>query len=131
MEDEAQVTEGAEDTPKKAPPNVKGLIALVAGLAGLTIWITADKGSSGGEPSWEELRWDAERVCKEDFIARRLKAPATAEYDLTTTGGPTTYTVSGTVDAENSFGAMLRSEVTCVVADEGDRWRLVSIDGLD
>lgn len=79
----------------------------------------------------EATAWDAERVCKEDFIAKRLKAPASAKYDLDVSGGPTRFTVSGTVDAENSFGAMLRSNVTCIVEDAGDRWRLVSVSGLD
>lgn len=84
------------------------------------------------EPSDEANAFDAERVCKDEFIPKRLKAPASAEYNLDVTGGPTTYTVSGTVDSQNSFGAMIRNDVTCIVevADE-ERWRLVSVTGLD
>ena len=79
------------------------------------------------EPDEDALRWDAEKVCKDEFIAKRLKAPSTADYDLDVTGGPKRFTVSGTVDAENSFGAKLRNDVTCIVEDEGDRWRLISV----
>lgn len=79
----------------------------------------------------EDAQYDAERVCKEQFIAKRLKAPSTADYDLTVSGGPDTYVVSGTVDSENSFGAKLRSNVTCEVTIVGDQWRLDSLTGLN
>ena len=42
------------------------------------------------------------------------------------------YVVRGYVDAENSFGAMIRSNFTCEICDEGDdRWPLVSLTGLN
>ena len=76
-------------------------------------------GCGESEPSAEDIRRDAVRVCEEEFIPPRLKAPATAEYDLTASGGPVTYTVSGTVDSENSFGAKIRSTWTCTVGSDG------------
>lgn len=74
---------------------------------------------------------DAKRVCQ-DFVKKRLKAPSTAEFvDLEVSESAGDYTVAGNVDAQNSFGAQLRSAFTCVVHDDGDEWRLVSIDGLN
>lgn len=73
---------------------------------------------------------DATRVC-EDFVKERLKAPATADFsDLDVTSDAGEYTVTGDVDAQNSFGAKLRSHFTCVVRDSGDQWTLVSVTGL-
>lgn len=67
------------------------------------------------------------------FIKRQLKAPATADFPAC--DGPDTYVahlagdnwkVSSFVDAENSFGAMLRSDYTTVMRYEPstDRWTL-------
>ncbi len=44
--------------------------------------------------------------------------------------GAGTFTVTGNVDAQNSFGAMLRMRFTCVVRDAGAERRLVSLTGL-
>lgn len=73
--------------------------------------------------------YSAEYYCKE-FVKDRLKAPSTADFAVSHTGVGPQYHVSGTVDAENSFGAKIRSDFTCVVRDEGDSWRLVSLTGL-
>lgn len=67
------------------------------------------------------------------FIKRQLKAPATADFPAC--DGPDTYIaplagdnwkVSSYVDAQNSFGAMLRSDYTTVMHYEPstDRWTL-------
>jgi len=74
--------------------------------------------------------FDAQVVCR-DFVRDRLKAPSTADFsDVDHTGSAPTFTVTGNVDAENSFGAMLRMRFTCVVEDAGDQWRLKSLTGL-
>ena len=72
----------------------------------------------------------AYRTCR-DAIRSQLRAPSTAEfpgaaissarYDL-----GDTVRVSSHVDAQNTFGAMLRTPWTCVVVYDGaDRYRLV------
>lgn len=79
-------------------------------------------------------KYGAQDVC-EQFVEKRLKAPASAEYENTTTseaGGQ--WTVEGDVDAENSFGAQIRNHYVCVVEPtdaEGTNWTLVdiSLDG--
>jgi hypothetical protein len=115
----SETGEGAQA--KKAAPWIVVAVLLVGTLAFAVL------GGGGDKPSEGEKKSDVERVCKDQFIADRLKAPSTAEYDLTVTGGPITYTANGTVDSENGFGAMLRSDVTCVVRDDGDKWVLESV----
>lgn len=67
----------------------------------------------------------------EDAISERLKAPSTAEFDSSATGSGT-WTVTGTVDAENSFGAMIRSRYECsVIIDSEDGSARVRIDSFE
>jgi uncharacterized protein YceK len=75
----------------------------------------------------------AAQVMCEKFVKQQLKAPATAEFD----SGPgvqsgKAWVVEGTVDSENSFGAMLRNDFRCKVKYLGnDEWRLQNLAGLD
>jgi hypothetical protein len=74
----------------------------------LTISSAVGGGSSSSGDSVE-----AQIAC-EERVKQELKSPSTAEFDDTVTGsGP--YTVNGTVDSENSFGASLRSNFQCSV----------------
>jgi hypothetical protein len=64
----------------------------------------------------------------EDFVKRMLKAPATAEFgdEVATHLGSEKYRVSGYVDAQNAFGAKLRSTWTCTVQNtDGDNWKRI------
>lgn len=74
-------------------------------------------------------------VC-EKFAKQQLKAPSTASFDYGDVGqryvarqqSDGTFQVKGWVDAENSFGAHLRSAYSCVVRHDGaDQWQLVSL----
>lgn len=65
----------------------------------------------------------------ESRIESLLKAPSTAEFDSQATGSGT-WTVTGTVVAENSFGAMVRSSYQCTVVIDGDR-AFTSVDFLE
>lgn len=82
-------------------------------------------------PAPEDVAADAKRACTEQFIPTRLKAPATAKFtdveissDTSSVGE--TYTVTGSVDSQNGFGALIRSKFTCIVHANGDRWVLNS-----
>jgi hypothetical protein len=66
----------------------------------------------------------------ENFIKDQLKAPSTAEFSphgetrVAYNEADDTYTVRGWVDAQNSFGAKLRSKYICTVRNTvGDRWQ--------
>jgi hypothetical protein len=100
---------------------------IVAGIAAVVVGciIGATKPSSRATDGY-----DAQVACK-DFVRDRLKAPSTADFtSVSHTGSAPTWTVTGTVDADNSFGAKLRMTFTCVVRDDGDTWRLQSMTGL-
>jgi len=71
-------------------------------------------------------------ICQE-FVKDRLKAPATATFPYVhppettiTTLGSGAYRVSSYVDAQNGFGAKIRTSYTCEVQkiQAGDRWKL-------
>lgn len=73
-------------------------------------------------------------ICR-TFVKRQLKSPSTAGFSSErATNDGATWTVTGSVDAENSFGAKLRTAYVCTVrpADAtGDNWTLESLTGLD
>jgi hypothetical protein len=64
-------------------------------------------------------------ACQERALDR-LVSPATAVFSApSVTGGPRSFEVRVSVDSENRAGAMLRSDVRCVVDDQGGgRWRV-------
>jgi len=89
------------------------VIGVIVGLVG---------GGGDDEPS-EPTAFEAELQCQE-WVRAKLKAPSTAKFSETSSrGGPVSWTVQGYVDAENSFGAMLRSSWTCSIRIDGDMWR--------
>jgi len=101
-----------------------GAVALLAALAGC-----GDTSSVEKEVDAKLERDDATRACK-DFVKDRLKSPASAEFDATAKGEAGVYVVTGTVDSENSFGAMMRNEFSCKVKLDGDTWRLRKLTGI-
>lgn len=50
----------------------------------------------------------------EGAVAQNLKSPASADFNSSASGGGP-WVVQGTVDSENSFGALLRSSFECSV----------------
>jgi hypothetical protein len=97
-----------------------GVIVLVLGV----IWLV----TSGWEDDHNrDNAYVATSQC-EGAIKERLKAPSTAEFNSTATGGGP-WTVVGTVDAENSFGAKLRSSYQCTVTIDAESAR-VRVDSL-
>lgn len=53
-------------------------------------------------------------------IDRLIKAPATASYSSSASTSSGDWTVTGTVDSENSFGASIRSNFQCTVTVHED-----------
>lgn len=78
---------------------------------------------------------DAQTMC-EEFVKDRLKSPGTAEFSGETAepdpADERTYTVTGAVDSQNTFGGVVRNNFTCTVRlrDDGDTWDLKSLTGL-
>lgn len=113
-----------------AKPSSAGGIAAGGILAVLLVIVVAScVNSETDEPAGGD-EVGAQVVC-EDFVTDRLKSPATAEF-TDAVAVPTTnadeFEVTGNVDSENGFGAMLRSSYTCTVVNTGgDNWRLVDL----
>lgn len=99
-----------------------GCLGVLALFLAFVVWAYAtDDGSSDGDsPELQQI--GAENAC-EDWVRDQLKAPATAKFSGTTSTGSGPWTVTGSVDAENSFGANLRNTWTCEVRLDGDTFR--------
>lgn len=105
----------------------QGLLIIVlvfGGIIGVAAWF--GESSSQQEQAKKPAAEQTERArryqaydCAKNRITDLLKAPSTAEYqsysDADIQGTGTSYTVRSFVDAQNSFGAMLRTEFTCSV----------------
>lgn len=119
--------------PAKKKPNVWGFWAVfgVVVLCCSGFMLKAFNGSDDDSSSPEVTGVSAELACQ-DFVKNRLKAPSTAKFSAVShTGSGSFYTVTGAVDAQNSFGAMLRLNFTCKVTSQGDKWVLTSLTGLN
>ncbi|MBM9432336.1 hypothetical protein [Flaviflexus equikiangi] len=68
--------------------------------------------------------YSAERACTTE-VSNRLKAPSTADIKVTSkTENSDGWSFGGTVDAENSFGANIRSNWICNATQENDSWNV-------
>jgi len=72
-------------------------------------------------------------LCKDEVTAA-LKAPSTAEFSSVSASRTATYswTVTGAVDAQNGFGAQIRSRFVCTMevreSDGFTKTNLVSLE---
>ena len=82
-------------------------------------------GSSPDKPSGPD-QIDAQATCQVS-IEDALKAPSTASFSdwSSVSTGSEGYEISGVVDAQNSFGAMLRSPFVCILKIENGEYRVI------
>lgn len=83
--------------------------------------------------AWAEKNRAAARVMCQNFVEERLRSPSTASYPWervpTQYLGEGRFRIDSHVDAQNSFGAEVRTEYTCTVEHAGsEKWSLVSLD---
>jgi hypothetical protein len=105
-------------------PRPEGHLSGFQVLAGLAfgvgaVWFMASSGSGGSddqESSVKPTPFMAFIQCQA-FVKNTLKAPATAQFpskpQSAIDAGNNTFVVIATVDAQNSFGALLRNDWTC------------------
>ena len=120
------MSEGAENASVGAAKNKgcgPGCLGILAVFAVLAFIGSVTGGDSGDDP--ETQKYGAESACK-DWVKDQLKAPSTADFNDVTASGSGPWTVVGSVDAENSFGAKLRNRWTCTIRLEGDTYRGVA-----
>jgi hypothetical protein len=78
-------------------------------------FIVAASRSGAPQPEYTpDPRLYVRQAC-ERVVRARLKAPATARFsgEATTDNGAGLWTMTGVVDSENSFGALIRAGWTC------------------
>jgi len=101
----------------------KGIGALVTACAGLSL------AACGGEHEPDD--YDAYAAC-ENWVEEQLRAPSTADFsghgDSTITEAGSGYDIRGYVDAENGFGAQIRTDWSCSVQLDGNSWRLLDLN---
>jgi hypothetical protein len=126
------------EKPKTSKSSMIAGIVILLGIAALLVscvgYVVSNSG--GGGDSADDRNDGMAKVMCENFVEEQLKAPSSADFsgvfDTTVTGSGNDYTVVGYVDAQNSFGAVLRSNYTCEIRDSGDdKWTLVSLTGLN
>jgi hypothetical protein len=114
------------------PPVTRGgargwvvLLALGAAVAVL-IWVLAGADGTPSKPAddTETDKFTAISACKSS-VESQLKAPATAEFgdEAASRSSTGTYVVTGHVDAENGFGAFIRTEWICDATPTADGYR--------
>lgn len=122
MADDEAVEPGEPEGRANRKPLLLGCLGVLVLVVGLPVACTAL--SMGGGSSWEPTGAEARSIC-EGWVRDQLKAPSTARFqDGTTSGGPTAYTVTGTVDAQNGFGGTVRTGWSCTVEyrDSDEQW---------
>lgn len=127
---------GQGDPTKQGSSSAAGCFWLIAAIVGVSVLLGMCGSGDDGADDPENLRFGAFDVCTQ-FVEDQLKAPGTASFrnffeddgEVTVTGaGEGPYTVRSTVDAENSFGASIRSNFVCQVRHTGDgNWRLIDL----
>lgn len=112
---------------------IKVLLVILGILVVIYIISNGGNGRSSSKPTpTPDWNYDSYYMCKE-FITKYLKAPSTAEFqrysEITVKSyGSETFGMRLYVDAENSFGAMIRGTYDCKVRHgDGDMWYLESL----
>lgn len=97
-------------------------------LGAVIIVLAAFAGSRAAWSSWREP--DRAIDACEGYVSDGLKAPSTAEFgeaSVRKEAGGDVYAVTGTVDSQNGFGAMIRNRYECRVAPVGDGFFLRTV----
>ena len=90
------------------------------------------KGDRGSVPSQSAMTVEARAQCR-GAVKDKLKAPATAKFsDESVTGSDpdSVWFVSGAVDSQNSFGALIRSSFECSVTFKSGEASTVMVTSL-
>ncbi len=101
-------------------------VAIIGCIVGAALAVGLAVSGGLGDTSNGSGEVEAIRQC-EGFAGKRLKSPASAEYDLAAAKDAGQWVVTGTVDSQNGFGAMIRSNVECRITLSDDLATLESI----
>lgn len=96
-----------------------GCLSIVAVLFVVGLLISMCGGGSSDDSG---DAWGAKDACH-GWVEDQLKAPSTADFHDDDVSGDGPWTITGSVDAENSFGAKIRTSWTCDIRLDGDTYR--------
>lgn len=119
-------------TPLTNSQIVSWTVLVIVILAGVG-WCSVATKSNMDQADQDGSAYGAKSACR-DFVKARLKSPGSANFSSET---PTmdvsgSWTVTGIVDSENSFGASVRNGYRCSTSTTGDdNWTVdsVQLDG--
>ena len=112
------------------------LVPTVVVFVGCLVSLTGDKDKRTELEQQHGSSTMAAIMC-EDYVKQRLTSPGSADFASLLSGevridslGGGRYKVHSYVDAQNSFGALLRSQFVCRIAKVpgGDEWRLEDLE---
>lgn len=122
-----------QKTPKEIGPKAikSSLVAIIPIAIAAILFIVIFLSKS---PAPDSTREDAIYASME-LLKQKLKAPSTADfpsvskarYSIEMINDETIYVVSSYVDAQNSFGAMIRTNYTIKMRKSGDKYYLIDI----
>ena len=101
-------------------------LIIVLAFAGLAIFLSNKLQSKGPQ---EFDQFDMQTIAEKE-VEERLKAPSTAKFDnIIVTEDKGVWVITGTVDAQNSFGAMIRNRFRVEIKDNGyPNYTVVSVE---
>lgn len=128
----------AEPEKKQEIGFVAGCLMVVMLFVIVVIFAAMCAESGDNTPEPEHSNTMAYVMCQE-FVSRQLRAPSTADYPWMSADGVSSlhqgegrYMVRGYVDAQNAFGATIRTNWTCDVQyTGGDNWRALDVQLLE
>lgn len=130
---EAQDRLAAENKSKQGKSPLVGCLSIIVLLVLLGILI----GNCGDNEPRSEHDPITAFVMSQSFVEDRLKSPSTAKFPTYSESqvrdlGNGEYIVSSYVDAQNTFGAMVRTKYVCRLKYAGeDRWQLIEFTFLE
>lgn len=118
-----------QNTQNKKQPWVLVLILVIflVCLIGYAISSSQSNNQKSSAPTGKDAYYACQLFAKD-----RLKAPSTAKFPSYDNGAVITlsansWKVNSYVDAQNSFGAQIRTSYSCSVLSAGDKWNLADM----
>ena len=104
-----------------------GCLIFLAIVIAFFMWGAANHRESEQDPALDAL------VYSQFYVKQQLKAPSTAKFagineSSVQKVNDNTYIVHSFVDAQNSFGAMIRTKYTATMERVDDKWFTTKID---
>lgn len=123
---------------KQGRKNLKIVLWSILIISVLALWNYANNNSRPSSPSSYKPKSEKSYntyhspsyayIQAETFIKKKLKSPSTAEFpgvfekkDHIVSMGGSKYKISSWVDSQNSYGAMMRTNFSCVIEFEGNK----------